>query len=282
MTTHSDEVTSSLTEESDLTVPRGIPSPALIAIAAGLRTARAQRGISTRKLGRMTSTTASALSDFEHGKRRPESTKVAYILGMLQAPAATYDQLVDLADRVDDLDLLDPTGRDETLLRTELEQLSTHVFEWSPALFPTTLRSAAYTRALQETGLLATDITPRGFVAAPTQEDTATGWEPLHTILIGEAATRPDVCPPDVLHDQIEEMTAVTNLLHIPVRLVPASACPPGLVEPFTLYENYAGPFAVSVQHHPGTVYSTNPATVARYNKILTTLRHGATERLQP
>jgi uncharacterized protein DUF5753 len=57
------------------------------------------------------------------------------------------------------------------------------------------------------------------------------------------------------------------------VRLVPAADCPPGLVEPFTLYEHRSGAFAVAVRHHQGAVFLTNEVTVANYKKTAQSLQ---------
>jgi transcriptional regulator with XRE-family HTH domain len=261
-------------------VTRSVTRPAVIAVASGLRAARNKRGLSLRKLADMTKTPPAVLSALETGKRPPNAARVAYLLGVLRVPAAACEQLTDLADHAGDIDYLDPTGRDETLLRTAFEQRSTQVCEWSPTLFPKALRSDGYTRALQKSGLLSSGTTIDDLVPAADRAYLAA--ESLHTFLIGEATTRPHACSPDVLRDQIEEATLVAALLHVSVRLVPESVCPPGLVESFTLYEDRAGAFAVAVQHHRGAVYFTSHATVAAYAKAAAKLRRVATESLRP
>jgi transcriptional regulator with XRE-family HTH domain len=261
-------------------VPQIITRPAVIAVAFGLRATRTQRSLGLRKLADMAKIHPGVLSALEMGKLTPKCAQVAYLLGLLDVPAATCEQLTDLAEHANDLDYLDPTGRDENLLRAAFEQRSTQVSEWSPALFPKALRSAGYSRALQKSGLLSSDATIDDLVPTAVPVCLPDESAPLRTFLVGEATTRPHACSPDVLRDQIEEAATVAGLLRISVRLVPESVCPPGLVEPFTLYENRAGAFAVAVQHHRGAVYFTNQATVAAYAKAVAKLRHVAAETL--
>ena len=200
---------------------------------------------------------------------------MAYLLGVIGAPVTTLKQLIDIADRVDEPDYFDPTGRDDGMLRAGFERASTQVFEWSPTLFPKTLRSAGYTRAIHESGLPSPDTATRDLVPAEARVSSVDGSKPLYTFLLGEAATRPDACSPSVLYEQIEEVATVSKLLRISISVVPASFCPTGLVEPFTLYEDHLGPFAVAIPHHRGTAFLTNEASVKFYAKTAKWLRSG-------
>ncbi len=207
---------------------------------------------------------------------------VAYLLGIIGASEATLNQLIDIADRVDDADFFDPTGRDESVLRDGFEQLSTQVFEWSPTLFPKRLRSAGYSKAIQESGLPNLGTTVGDLVPVTARVCSADGSEPLYTFLLGEAATRPDAFSPSVLCDQIEEVATASKLLRISVGLVPASFCPPGLVEPFTLYEDDADAFGVAIQHHRGAAFLTSQASVKAYAETAKWLRGGLAENPWP
>lgn len=215
------------------------------------------------------------MSSLETGKNRQDPITVAYLLGAIGTDLATFRHLVAFADRVDESDFVDPTGRDEPILRAGFEGSSTEVFEWSPTLFPKTLRSTGYSRALQNSGVPRLDTTTRDLVAAPARVSFAASPETLYTFLLGEAATRPDACPADVLCQQIEEVAAVSKMLRISVSLVPTAFCPAGLVEPFTLYENHTGPFGVAVPHHRGVAYFTNKTSVSNYAKTAKWLRTG-------
>ncbi|WP_410637760.1 helix-turn-helix domain-containing protein [Amycolatopsis sp. lyj-346] len=249
--------------------------PAVIALAGGLREARNDRGIGLRRLAAMVDIHPSVLSSFELGHRTPQDTTVAHILGVLRAPQHVREHLIDLARRTHDHDLIDHTGHAENYLRTAFEQRSTHVTEWSPTLIPETLQTAEYARALQDTGLLnpeAADVSCLLRTARQLALSDQPG--PLHTFLIGEAATRPDACTPDVLRDQLDQLRTWTRKPRIAVRIVPAADCPPGLVEPFTLYEH----LAVALRHHGSAVYSTHQATLTTYEKTARALHRRATE----
>jgi transcriptional regulator with XRE-family HTH domain len=247
-------------------------------VAHELRRLREERGLSLRRLARNTKINPSKLSALETGHLGQDPITVAYLLGAIGASLATLKQLTAVADRVAEPDYFDPTGRDEHMLRAGFEKLSTEVFEWSPALFPKALRSASYSRALQESGLPNPDTTTRDLVPAAARVSFADRRETLYTFLLGEAATRPDACPSDVLCDQIEEVAAVSKMLRIAVSLVPASFCSVGLVEPFSLYKNGDSAFAVAVSHHRGAAFLTNAASVKYYAETAKWLRGGIVE----
>jgi hypothetical protein len=192
------------------------------------------------------------------------------------------NQLIEIADHVDEADFFDPVGRDESLLRSGFEQLSTQVFEWSPTLFPKRLRSADYSDAIQESGLPDPGPTTGDLVPAAARVWSTDGSEPLYTFLLGEAATRPEACSPSVLYDQIEEVATVSKLLRFSIGLVPASFCSPGLIEPFTLYQDHAGALAVSVKHDRGTAFLTNQVSVKSYAKKAKWLRGGIADNPWP
>ncbi|MEU4517947.1 Scr1 family TA system antitoxin-like transcriptional regulator [Amycolatopsis sp. NPDC024027] len=258
--------------------------PAVIALAGGLREARTQRGIGLRRLAAMVDLHHAVLSSFELGQRAPQDTIVAHILGVLRAPQSVREHLIDLARRSHDRDLIDRTGRAENYLRIAFEQRSTRATEWSPTLIPETLQTAEYARALRDTGLLAPEAADVGCLLRTARQLALSDQPgPLHTFLIGEAATRPDACTPDVLRDQLDQLRAWTRRPRIAVRLVPTASCPPGLVEPFTLYERRAGALAVALRHHHGVaVYSTHQAALTTYEKAAQALRRHATEKVWP
>ncbi|WP_410671296.1 Scr1 family TA system antitoxin-like transcriptional regulator [Amycolatopsis sp. cmx-4-68] len=258
-------------------MPPAITRPAIVAVAHTLRSLREERGISLRQVARMAKISPSKLSNLENGTNRPEPMLVAYLLGLLGASKATLNRLKEIACRIDDADFFDPTGRDANLLRVGFEQWSTRVFEWSPTLFPERLRSDNYRNAIQRFDLPCTRTTEDDLVPS-THVSLASGPEVHHTFLLGEAATRPDACSPSVLDEQIEEAATVSKLLNISIGHVPASFCPPGLVEPFTLYENHAGAFAVFIRHHHGTAFLTNHISVTFYAKAAKWLQRSLTE----
>jgi transcriptional regulator with XRE-family HTH domain len=253
--------------------------PAVIALASGLREARTRRGIALRRLADMADLHPGVLSSYELGQRTPPDTTVAHILGVLREPHAVRDQLIELVRRAHDRDFIDHTGNDEDLLRTAYEQRSTGVTEWSPSLIPEALQTADYARALRTAGLVATDaIDERCLIRTARQLTLPDQTGPQFTFLIGESATCPVTCTSDVLDRQLDELRIWTRRPRIAVRVVPTIDCPPGLVEPFTLYEHGAGAFAVAVRHHQGAVYLTHETALTNYRNTARSLRSLATE----
>ncbi|WP_310969110.1 MULTISPECIES: DUF5753 domain-containing protein [unclassified Amycolatopsis] len=155
--------------------------------------------------------------------------------------------------------------------------------EWSPTLIPEVLQTAEYARALRDTGLVDPEAADVGCLLR-TARQLALSDEPgpPHTFLIGEAATRPDACNADVLREQLDQLRTWGRRPRINLRIIPTADCPPGLVEPFTLYERRGGALAVGLRHQHGAVYSTHQATLATYEKAARALRRHATENAWP
>ncbi|RSM35065.1 XRE family transcriptional regulator [Amycolatopsis balhimycina DSM 5908] len=257
--------------------------PAVIALAGGLREARTQRGLGLRQLADMIGVSPQLLSAYELGHRSAPETTVAHILGVLRSPNPVREQLISLARRAHEHDFIDHAGRSEDLLRAAYEQRSTHVFEWSPSLIPEALQTVGYASALQETGLLDIDACDMRSLARTVQQLTLSNKTgPRYTFLIGEAATHPDACLPGEVRDQSDAVAAMTRHPRVSVRLVPVKDCPPGLVEPFTLYEDRAGAFAVAVRHHQGAVFLTHGVALAIYKKTAQLLRRRAADGAWP
>ncbi|WIV52893.1 Scr1 family TA system antitoxin-like transcriptional regulator [Amycolatopsis nalaikhensis] len=253
-----------------------------IAIAHALRTLREDSGISLRRVAKKAGISAAKLSGLETGDRRHDVTILAFLLGTIGVTAETMNRLVNLAKCADKPDFFDPAGSYEHILRSGFERLSKEVFEWSPTLFPRGLRSSNYSRAIQETSLPHPDTATAALVPAPARIWTDKS-EPLFTFLIGETATSTANWPMDVICEQIEELATVSKLIRISVALVPTSFCPPGLVEPFTLYKNHRDTaFAVAVKHGQGTAFLTNEESVKDYAKIADWLRSGIREEPWP
>jgi transcriptional regulator with XRE-family HTH domain len=264
-------------------VTEAVPLPAVIVLADGLREARTRRRIGLRRLADMVDLHPGVLSAFELGKRTPPDATVARILGVLRASNTVCDQLIDLARRSHERDFIDHTGRDQYLLRTTYEQRSTHVIEWAPSLIPEALQTDDYAHALQHTGLLDSDAADVGHLTRRARQLAVSDeTAPRYTYLIGEAATRPDACTPAVLRDQLGELAGRARHPRMSVRLVPATACPPGLVEPFTLYEHRAGVFAVAARHLQGAMFLTHAAVLATYEQAAQSLQRRATENAWP
>lgn len=126
------------------------------------------------------------------------------------------------------------------------------------------------------------DTTTRDLVPAAARSTQPNVTHTLYTFLIGEAATRPDACTPEVLLDQIEEVATIAKMLRLSIGRVPASVCPPGMVEPFTLYENNYGAIAVAVKHDRGIAFLTNEWSLKYYSKQATWLRSVVAENPWP
>lgn len=255
-------------------MPSSPHRPAVIALAGWLRETREQHGVSLRRLAGLAEMSPSALSGMELGRRPSESAAVAHLLGILGVRRNVREHLVDLARRSDCCDLIDHNRREDSFLRVAYEERATRVLEWSPSLIPEMLQTFDYAHALQEASPIASDGDDERQVTRTLRQGAVsyeTGTQ--FTFLVGETATRPDFCTENVLHAQVGHVAAVAQRATVTVHSVPVTACPPGLVEPFTLYLCGKEAIAVAIQHHQSTVFLTSEAGLANYAKTARSLQ---------
>src|SRR4051812_44433761 len=104
--------------------------PAALAVRTGLRDARERRGIGVRELARSLGISPSVTSGLELGIFKPKPAVVARILGCLQIRGSEYDQIMDLAEQVENCNLVDQSTSPLVNLLWTYEQLASHVVEW--------------------------------------------------------------------------------------------------------------------------------------------------------
>lgn len=260
-----------------------VSQPAAFALAGELREARITRGVMQSELASMIDIGASTLCKFERGNSIPSDVTLALILGALRTPPDTYERMMRLVRQAREPDFVDYTGHYEHVVCTAYEQRARHVLDWTPALIPEVLQTPRYAQALHAAGLLNTDRLNRGALIRSTwRHALGDDSRAKYTFLISDAATRPDGYTEEIRRAQIHRLATLARHPQVTVRFVATQACPPGLIEPFTLYELRTGMRAVAVRHHRGAVFLTSGAAVATYQDTAQSLRRRAVDHTSP
>jgi transcriptional regulator with XRE-family HTH domain len=247
-------------------------APGTIAVGAALRHHRTARGISLRKLATMIDGHASVISSWETGKRTPDLVSLARILGVLDLDQATTNRITDQAVRANHSAFVDADHRDHAALSWHYEHLATHTTTWAPTLVPDLLRTPAHDLYLLDHPLTDTDDADARSLAMPERRDAFDHHTRRYTFLIG--ATALDACPPPIHADQLALLGSEAARPNITIRIVPAGVCPPGLITPFTLYQEGKTTLVVAVHHHLASTYLAHRETLAHYHRAEAWLRH--------
>nr|WP_158104137.1 Scr1 family TA system antitoxin-like transcriptional regulator [Amycolatopsis pretoriensis] len=243
--------------------------PALLALSASLRAARTRRGMGLRRLADKLGVQAQMLSLWETGKRPPALEEVAHILGFLQVDATEYDRVMQLRYRLDSPNLFEISGADSFALQRIFEDIAVRVLEWAPHIIPELLQTPDYTRAiLHGRAVLPDDLDQELFARQVRQLDRRPTCP--QTILLGEPAVQAD------FGSQLNG--AAASHRHLNLKIVPASACEAGVIEPFRIYETAGKVFTVALLHFHNTVFVTEPDAVERYRSTFRKLELDAFE----
>lgn len=243
--------------------------PALLTLSVSLRTARTARRVGLRRLADKLGIPPQTLSHWETAKRRPSSEDVAHILGFLRASPAEYDRVMRLCRELDNPTFIEPLEPDTVSLGRTFEEIAVRTLEWAPHIIPERLRTPEYLRAiLQGRATRPDDIDQEIFAHNVRQLDRHRSGH--HTILLGAAALEPPI------ESQLHAILTTADGPGITVRIVPASACVTGTIEPFTVYETQGKVFTVALRNEANTIFLSNPDIVKHYRSTFTALEREA------
>ncbi|MEV6826156.1 Scr1 family TA system antitoxin-like transcriptional regulator [Amycolatopsis sp. NPDC051102] len=247
--------------------------PAVIVLAGWLRETREARGISLRTLAKRVGIHPSTLSSIERGYQLAEIADVAHIVGSLGVHRKNRRRLEELVSQASSLDLVGYSRREEQFLRAAYGERATHIVEWAPSIIPEALQTPDYARSLERVGLTneAANV-ERQMIRSSRQLALTSDTRRRFTFYIGETATRPDVCDAHTFDSQESHIDSLAQQGNVTVRRVSAAACPPGLIEPFTLYLCRSSAIAVAVPHHQNTVFVTTEAGLDNYLRTFRSL----------
>jgi transcriptional regulator with XRE-family HTH domain len=218
-------------------------SPRARALGKALREARMKQDIGLREFAKTLGRDPSLLSRWETGDRTPPPTDVAQILGNLHIKGERYDEIIELAESVDEplwLATTLPEQRTQLAALLHFEATATVITDIAPLLVPGLLQTAQYTRAIMAAGFAVppNEISTRVAIRMGRRE-VLTRSDPVRLVAyIGEAALRQRVGDPAVMAEQCTHLTTMAVRSNIEIRIVPFdSDWHPGLEGPSLLIE---------------------------------------------
>ncbi|MEV4049590.1 Scr1 family TA system antitoxin-like transcriptional regulator [Amycolatopsis sp. NPDC049688] len=253
-----------------------VPTPAAVAVGLALRALRTARHIGLRQLAATLDLRAADLSSWETAKRNPPITAVAHLLGAHHADRATIQRILDQARHIDDPALVDTHGRDHTILASHYEHLATHVFVWAPTLVPYLLRTPEYHLHLLTHPFAGTGHADAPQSTEPPRRNGPADSDRRYTFLVGDTALH--TCPAQLRAGQLDTLVRMAARPNITLRVVPTDVCPPGLINPFTLYGAHNVTLAAAVHHHRASTYLTGHDTLAAYKGLTRMLLNHAVD----
>ncbi|HEX7661171.1 MAG TPA: helix-turn-helix transcriptional regulator [Pseudonocardiaceae bacterium] len=253
--------------------------PRLRALAAGLRRAREDAGLSTRELAARLSWSQGQVSHFENSRRAPTPEQVAMIAMASGVNAKERARLIQLAKRLDEPNWL-TTGVPGVSLQlagaVECEIAATATTEWAPHVLPGLLQRPEYAEAILRIAPNAGDLDLDALltVRMGLQQVITRYQDPVRlSALIGESALYEPIVSPVLMADQLRHLADMARLPNVHVRIVPDRiGCHPGLAGPFVLYEFADAPPILHFEHFSSGAFVPDADNVGDYRYAIETL----------
>src|SRR5262245_55654596 len=122
-------------------IRHGAISPTALALGAELRDARTQAGFGLRELANRAGLSPSLLAHWEAGTRKPLLHAVAFLLGLLNLPAAPSARLRDLTSNVHTTAHPEHWQARSTQISYAYERTAKTITEWAPTFLPLELQT---------------------------------------------------------------------------------------------------------------------------------------------
>lgn len=247
-------------------------SPRARALAAALRKALDDKGISARLLAERLKIDRSHLSRIVNGKRVPSVNTTALILGALGTAPEERDRIIELARNASEPNWLTvgmPGIPRQLAGAVESERAASAIAEWSPMVLPGLLQTNDYVRAIARTGgLSAHEVESRVMVRGSRREILTCRNPVTYNVLIDESGLRKPIGSPEVMTEQLRYLITIGKRSNITLRIVPDRvAWHPGMAGPFVLYDfPDASPF-VHFEHHSSGAFVADSADVGVYQQ---------------
>lgn len=242
-----------------------VQTPGTVVVGINLRGQRESRGVRLRRLAARLGFLPQELSNWETGKRTAPVMSVARILGALDVDPDTTEYILNQALHADAPDFVDSRHQDHATLAWHYEHLATDTIEWAPTLIPDLLRTPQHERHLLDHPLTDPDHADVRSLAMPIRRDDLADQSRHYTFLLGDSAL--NACPPALLADQRALLKSQGARPNITVKIVPAAVCPPGMINPFTLYRQDQTTLIAAVHHHQASTYLAHRETLTRYHQ---------------
>jgi transcriptional regulator with XRE-family HTH domain len=227
-------------------------SPGVRILAAALRRAREQTGLTVRQVGNLIGTAHSQVSLWERAERIPDADDVIAFLRALGVPEPEHDQYLDLVQGAQNVLTADRAGMPGQLIGViDCERRADRFTNWSPSIFPGLLQESSYARAILKAGQESDRDVEHLVTIRIGRRDVLTRRNPppAHlTAYIGERALRQQIGGPAVMAAQLHFAECMADLDSVTIQIVPsATGYHPGQAGGFVLFD---------FPHSPGIVHA--------------------------
>jgi transcriptional regulator with XRE-family HTH domain len=253
-------------------------------LAAVLRDALAQRGVSAREAARRLEVSHTWVNDWlsKTDPKPPKSEDVASLLTAIGVTGDEYQRVLQLA-RSDDADWLvsGPPGMNPQLASVmECERDATRITVWSPLMIPGLLQTSDYARSVISRGspnLTAHEVDSMVMVRN-ARRDILTRRSPVQLdAFIGLPAIHGGVGGRDVMVDQLEHVLATSTRDNVTVQAFDLSGeWFPAHLGQFVIYESEGLPPTVYLEHHRSASFLVDGDDVAAYQTAADQIRREA------
>ena len=253
-------------------------SPRARALAAALRRAREESGLSLRALSNRLKLDQSYLSRVENGKRVPSIETAARILGTLQTSPDECERVLGLARNAAEPNWLTvgvPGTPQQLAGAVECERAATAITTWHPCLIPGLLQTTDYARAIAvANGRL--NRQPEHQVEARVmvkmaRREVLTRRDPVQfKAMIWEPVLRLPIAEPAVMSEQLHYLVTLSEQPNITIRVVPHRvAWHPGSAGPFVFYEFADASPVIYFEHHSSGAFDQDADDVDEYRTAI-------------
>lgn len=257
-------------------------SPRARALGRALRDARVGQELGLREFAKSLGRDPSLLSRWETGDRTPPPTDVAQILGHLRITGARYNEILELAQSVDEpmwLATTLPEQRVQLAALIDFERTATVITDISPLLVPGLLQTSDYTRAIMSAGYAVPqdEISTRVATRVGRREILLRDY-PVHLVAyLGEATLRQRLGSARVMAEQCAHLLNMAALPNVTVLVVPFDAgWHPALEGASLLIEFAAATPVVHLEVRETSMFLHSAGDVAACRQVIASLSEQA------
>jgi transcriptional regulator with XRE-family HTH domain len=243
------------------------------ALGRALREAREASGRKLRAFAEELGRDPGLLSRWETGERAPRPEQVAQILTRLGVNGERFDEIIALAQGIEDprwLALTLPEQRQQFAALLELEETAKRIINVTPLLVPGLLQTNNYIRAMMIVGAPSGEVAARVAVRVGRKEVLSQLHPPHLTAFVGEAALSQLIGNPGIMAEQLRHLVSMSQWSNVDIRAIPfSSGWHPGLEGPFVLIEPKQATPVVQLENRRSLLLLHEEADVDPYHEAV-------------
>ncbi|RCW46943.1 helix-turn-helix protein [Halopolyspora algeriensis] len=253
-------------------------SPQARLLGAELRELRKEAGLTVRDLASRLQVGHAAVSRYETGVRSPAVDMLARILTALGAPSERYDELMELARRSSEPNVIGDSrsGLHKHLLNlAEFERTAERIVHVAPMVIPGPLQTRSYAEQIMSS--LTGEERDIRLELRMARSGAVLASQKLEAVIC-ERVLHDDIGGPSVLAEQLRHLVATAQAGQAHVRILPSRLQRWTLAHngSFVLFEFAKASPIVHLEHYRGPAFIYDQKDVEAYRKALVTFTDAA------